>query len=106
MIPKSGYVGSGKVTETVKPIKDVTFEVNGVERKIDDLSLKAPNMLHDSVDYDKSEYIVKVEWIKTVPKEDAYWVKCLKANQNSAYKLGSQYTIDKVSEFFGLEIDI
>jgi hypothetical protein len=31
MIPKSGYDGIGKVTETVKSIKDVTFEINGVE---------------------------------------------------------------------------
>ncbi|WP_066320529.1 hypothetical protein [Bacillus sp. FJAT-29814] len=84
MIPKSGYVGIGKVA---------------------DLSVKAPNMLHDVDDPEKCEYIVKVEWVKTVPKEDAYWIKGLKANQNSAYKLRSQYTIDKVSEFFGLDID-
>ncbi|MGE7834937.1 endonuclease NucS domain-containing protein [Viridibacillus arvi] len=105
MIPKSGYVGIGKVTEIVKPIKDVTFEVNGIEKNLADLNLKALNMLHDSEDPDKCEYIVKVEWIRTVLKEDAYWIKGLKANQNSAYKLRSQYTIEKVSEFFGLEID-
>ncbi|MFD2657938.1 endonuclease NucS domain-containing protein [Gracilibacillus thailandensis] len=105
MIPKSGYVGIGKVTETVKPIKDATFEENVEEKGIANLSLKAPNMLHDSDELDKCEYIVKVDWIKTVPKEDAYWIKGLKANQNSAYKLRSQYTIDKVSEFFGLEND-
>jgi hypothetical protein len=103
MIPKSGYVGIGKVTETVKPIKDVIFEVNDMEKKITELSLKAPNMLHDSEDPETCEYIAKVEWIKTVPKEGAFWIKGLKANQNSAYKLRSQYTIDKVSEFFGLE---
>ncbi|MFJ5717410.1 hypothetical protein [Neobacillus sp. NPDC093127] len=62
-------------------------------------------MLHDADDPEKCEYIVKVEWGKTVPKEDAYWIKGLKANQNSAYKLRSQYTIDKVSEFFGIDID-
>jgi hypothetical protein len=42
---------------------------------------------------------------KDCPKEDAFWIKGLKANQNSAYKLRSQYTIDKVSEFFGLDND-
>jgi hypothetical protein len=103
MIPKSGYVGIGKVTEAVEPIKDATFVVNGVEKKISDLNLKALKMLHDSDDPEKCEYIVKVEWLKTVPKEDAYWTKGLKANQNSAYKLRSQYTIDKVSEYFGLD---
>lgn len=103
MIPKSGYVAVGKVTETVKPIKDVVFKINGVDKKIDELNVKAPNMLHDVDDLEKCEYIVKVDWIKFVSKEQAYWVKGLKANQNSAYKLRSQYTIDKVSEFFGIE---
>lgn len=103
MIPKSGYVAVGKVTETVKPIKDVVFKINGVDKKIDELNVKAPNMLHDVDDLEKCEYIVKVDWIKFVSKEQAYWVKGLKANQNSAYKLRSQYTIDKVSEFFEIE---
>lgn len=71
-IPKSGYVGIGKVTEKVKPIKEITFGLNGMEKKIAELELKAANMLHDSDDLEKCEYIVKVEWTKTVPKEDAY----------------------------------
>ncbi|WP_336881504.1 DUF91 domain-containing protein [Priestia koreensis] len=105
MIPKSGYVGIGKVIETVKPIKDVTFSVDGIEKNFSELDIKAPNMLHDINDLDKCEHIVKVQWIKYVSKEQAYWERGLKANQNSAYKLRSQYTIDKVSEFFKIEKD-
>ncbi|MEH7744733.1 endonuclease NucS domain-containing protein [Neobacillus drentensis] len=103
MIPKKGYVGIGKVVETVKPIKDVKFKVGKEEKSVGDLVLKAQNMLHDIDDSEICEYVVKVEWLKHVPKEEAYWEKGLKANQNSAYKLRSQYTIEKVSEFFGLE---
>jgi hypothetical protein len=103
MIPKSGYVGIGTVIETAKPIKDVTFNVNETEVKMSELNLQATNMFHDEEDLEKCEYVVKVKWTATVPKEEAYWVKGLRANQNSAYKLRSQYTIDKVMEFFELD---
>jgi hypothetical protein len=105
MIPKSGYVAIGTVVETAKPIKDVMFTIEGEEKNIAELQMVAPNMLHDLDDLEKCEHVVKVEWIKYVPKEQAYWEKGLKANQNSAYKLRSQYTIDKVSKFFGIEQD-
>lgn len=101
MIPKKGYVGIGKVIETAKPIKDVTFEIKGEKVSAKNIPWSSPEMLHDLDDLEKCEYIVKIDWIKTIPKDRAYWVKGLKANQNSAYKLRSQYTIEKVSEFFG-----
>ena len=62
-------------------------------------------MFHDVEDLEKCEYVVKVKWLANVSKAEAYWVKFLKANQNSAYKLRSQYTIDKVLEFFELNTD-
>lgn len=102
MIPKSGYVGIGKVIDTAKPIKDVTFKKGGRDVSAREIDWNAPDMLHDLENLEKCEYIVKVEWIKTVPKEEAYWVQGLKANQNSAYKLRSQYTIEMVSEKFGI----
>ncbi len=105
MIPKSGYVGIGIVIDTVKPIKDVTFKVNETEVKMSELNLKATNMFHDVENLEKCEYVVKVKWLANVSKEEAYWVKGLKANQNSAYKLRSQYTIDKVLEFFEIDTD-
>lgn len=100
MIPKSGYVGIGIVTETVQSIHDATF----MNKKMSQLELNATEMYHDAEDPDKYEYIVKIDWIKTVPKEQAYWEKGLKANQNSVYKLKNQYTADKVLTFFDLDL--
>jgi hypothetical protein len=105
MIPKSGYVGVGIVTEKTVPVKGVTFIIDDEKVKMSALNLRATNMFHDVENPDKCKYIVKVKWLKTVPKEEAYWIKGLKANQNSAYKLTSQYTIDKVSEYLKLEND-
>ncbi|MED1204207.1 endonuclease NucS domain-containing protein [Heyndrickxia acidicola] len=107
MIPKKGYVGIGRVIEEAKPIGEATLSVDGEDKKFHDLKLqlKAPDMFHDMEDNEKCEYIVKVEWERYVEKEKAYWEKGLKANQNSAYKLRSQYTIDKVSKYFSINID-
>ncbi|WP_413375692.1 endonuclease NucS domain-containing protein [Alkalihalobacillus sp. 1P02AB] len=102
MMPAVGYIGIGKVIETAQPIKEVTFDVDGIEKRMEELELHGPDILYDKEDLDNCEYVVKVEWIKTVPIEKAFKEKGLKANQNTAFKLNSQYTIDKVSEFFGL----
>ena len=48
------------------------------------------------------EYVVTIDWIKAFPIEQAYWTKGLRANQNAAYKLSSQFTIEKLEEFFGI----
>lgn len=103
MIPKHGYVGIGKVIEESKPLKEVEIEIEEEQKKLFELPLKASNMGHDLEDYDFCEHVVRIEWIKTVPKDKAFWTKGLKANQNSAYKLRSQYTIDKVSNYFGIK---
>ena len=54
-------------------------------------------------DLEKTEYLVRIQWIKTIPEEKAFWVKGMRANQNSAFKLKSEYTLKKLLEFFGLE---
>ncbi|MBX0314163.1 DUF91 domain-containing protein [Planococcus glaciei] len=100
MVPKIGYVGIGIVNSKSTPLKDAMITVNGKQEKLLDYSLEAEDMDHDLDDLEKCEYVVGVEWIKTVPIENAFWIKGLKANQNSAYRLRSQYTIEKVEEFF------
>lgn len=105
MIPKHGYVAVGKVKSKSVPLSEAQVEVNGVVKKLVDCDLEASNIKHDINDKEKCEYVVNVEWEKTVSKDSAFWIKGLRANQNSAYKLRSQYTIEKVLEFFGLDSD-
>ncbi|MFS0786638.1 DUF91 domain-containing protein [Shouchella sp. 1P09AA] len=101
-MPGAGYMGVGTVTETVKPLKDVTFYIDGEECSIWDLDLQAKEITYGADDPDECEYIVKIDWTATVPVEKAYKEKGLKANQNIAFKLNSQFTIDKVTKFFNL----
>lgn len=62
-------------------------------------------MLHNLDNNELCEHVVLVKWIKDVSKENAFWTKGLKANQNNAYKLRSQYTIEKALNYFGIEED-
>ncbi|EHB62694.1 hypothetical protein PaelaDRAFT_3937 [Paenibacillus lactis 154] len=51
------------------------------------------SMDKDVNDPDLCEYVVRVDWIKTLPKHEAIWEKGMFANQNSACKLRNQFTI-------------
>lgn len=104
MRPKKGYLGVGIVKEKSKSIKEfkVTLE-DGTTKPIMGIKLKAEGLKENADDPDLCEYFVKVEWIKTVSEDKAYWEKGLRANQNSAFKLKSTYTLEKLLKFFGLE---
>jgi hypothetical protein len=101
-IPKTGYVGVGIVQETVVPIKDFTVQIDGMQIPLIEADLEV-SMDIDIDDPDLCEYVVRVEWQKTVSKTQAYWEKGMFANQNSACKLRNQFTLEKLAKFF--EID-
>lgn len=102
-IPKQGYVGVGVVKEPTVKVSDFKVAVDGVEKPILETPLKAPKMGEYADDSDKSEYLVRVEWLKTVPAEQAVWEKGMFANQNSACKMRSTFTIERLVKHFGLE---
>ena len=64
--------------------------------------LQAPDMGEHAGEPEKTEYLVRVRWQKTVPKEQAIWEKGMFANQNSACRLRNQFTLDRLIERFGL----
>ncbi|NGM83955.1 DUF91 domain-containing protein [Paenibacillus sp. 7124] len=101
-IPKTGYVGVGIVQETVVPIKDFTVLIEGEQVSLLEADLEV-SMDIDIDDPDLCEYIVRVEWQKTVSKAQAYWEKGMFANQNSACKLRNQFTLERLAKFF--EVD-
>jgi hypothetical protein len=56
----------------------------------------------NSEDVDLSEYLVRVEWLKAVPKSEAYWEKGFFALQHTACRLTSSFTIERLAKHFGL----
>lgn len=65
-----GFVGIGRVKE--KAIRIADFKHKG--KPLLDVPLKMKNMFNNS-DNDKSEYVVKVEWLKVVDSDNAKWLK-------------------------------
>lgn len=102
-VPKSGYVGVGIVKETAIRVKDFMVEDDGIEKPILEMPLTAPNMAKNSEDEELSEYLVRIEWVKTVPIEKAIWEKGMFANQNSACKLRNKFTLERLTQLFGLD---
>jgi len=102
-IPQRGYVGVGIVNETSRPIKDFMIQFDDKEIPILEAPLAATAMGERADDLDVCPYLVRVEWIKAVPREKAYWEKGLFAIQHTACRLRNQFTIEKLSQHFGLD---
>lgn len=102
-IPGKGYTGVGVVKEESVRVTEFKVDVAGEEIPILDAPLDAPNMGENADDQELSEYVVKVEWIKTDPIENAYKEKGLFANQNIVCRLRNKFTLDRLKKHF--EID-
>jgi hypothetical protein len=98
-VPGVGYVGVGKVVGEACEADTALLTVDGTQTRFRDLHLTGV-YTHDN---GEPEVIVPVEWIATVPLQQAVWEKGMFANQNSACKLRNRYTLDRLSSAFGLE---
>ena len=101
-VPQNGYVGVGIVKEEAVRVNDFLLAPN-LEVPILEADLEAPKMGENADDEERSEYLVRVEWIKTVPLDNPIWEKGMFANQNSACKLRNKFTIERLSTLFELD---
>jgi len=67
------------------------------------MDLEAPSMDENADNLELSEYLVRVEWIMTLPVEQAIWEKGMYANQNSVTKLRNKFTLERLTERFELD---
>ena len=103
-IPGAGYVGVGTVTHMPKPATDVTFEVNGEEVKFFDLPLKAD--YHKNCPKETEEFIVRVNWQKTVSQDNAVIEKDFFSNQVVVARPIADrwhYTIKRLKEIWDIQ---
>lgn len=98
---RSGYVGVGRVIGEAMPFSDAQLVVDGELRRMAELELRA-SYQHTNGAEDNDEYVVPIEWIATVPIEEAVWAKGMFANQNSACRLRSRFTLDELTKRFNL----
>jgi Endonuclease NucS len=99
-----GYVGYGIVTGTAVMAKD--FEVTGgkliemYERK--DVILKEPILFHDKDDEEMAEYLVGIDWKKSLPTESAHTFKGIFTNPNIVCKLRNPATLEFLQSRFNV----
>jgi len=106
-VPATGYVGVGKVLEPRTPVE--TFLVpdgKGGMVPIVDLPLKIANATKFKDDQEKAEYLVRVEWLKTVPISQAIKERGFFGNQNTVARPTAGkwvHTVARLKELFGIE---
>lgn len=96
---QAGYVGYGIVTAPSVPVRD--FLVG--DTPILKLPLESRGFGHDVDDLDKSEYLVGVEWRKTLPLSEAKTFQGVFANQNIVCKLRDTATIEFLQGIFPVD---
>lgn len=103
-IPHVGYVGAGIVRHEVSQAKDVRFSIDGQELGFSDLPVTG-DYLYAENEPDKAEYVVQVDWIKTIPESQAVKELGFFGNQNSVCRPRDQkwvYTVDRLKTLWGI----
>lgn len=75
--------------------------VTGAGQRLGDLDLKQPKILHDPDDVENADYLVGVNWIKTLPISQGKWFDGGFANQNVVCKLRHPATLEFLAQEFG-----
>ncbi|TFD59607.1 hypothetical protein [Cryobacterium sp. Hh38] len=76
---------------------------NGSATELNALPLAGTYRHEGDEDDDIAEWAVPVDWTHVIPRENGFWKPGMFANQNTATKLRNQFTIDQVTEAFGLD---
>lgn len=82
-LPRIGYVGVGRVTEAVVPVKEFTVRTPQGERPGLEVLAHADLYNRNAHDFEKAEYFVRVAWLDTVPEDEAVNEVGLFGNQNT-----------------------
>ena len=97
-----GFVGVGKVKE--KAVRIIDFRHNG--KSLSHLPLINKKMFNNSGN-EKSEFILKVTWLKVFESKDAKWKKksnLFTTRQIKASLQSQKKTIDFINQEFGMDI--
>ena len=106
-VPSSGYIGMGIVKEGIKPVNEFTVTgENGKSTKLVELSKPAALLRSAVNDPETADFLVKVDWIKTIDPSKAIHEKGFFGNQNSVARPRSpkwEHTVDRLKKRFGIE---
>ena len=102
-IPGVGYVGVGRVTESVQSVNDFTVVQNGESKFAKDVLSTSERLKELADDPEKAEHFVGVEWLQTVPVNEAIKGVGLFGNQNTVCQPTSpkwRHTVERLKAHF------
>jgi len=106
-VPGSGYVGVGVVTEGMKPVDNVMISnEKGDKVELVQISKPAASLRTFADDPDTADYLVRVDWLKTVDPTEAIHEKGFFGNQNSVARPRTpkwEHTVERLKKRFGIE---
>lgn len=95
----NGYLGYGKVTIE----KTLAADFQTPDGPLLEQPLLGRDLGHHSDNPELAEYVVGIDWRKTVDRNQGKWFKGAFANQNIVCKLRDQATVDFLKDEFGVE---
>ncbi len=106
-VPGSGYVGVGVVTEGMEPVDKVMMpDEKGDKVQLVQISKSAASLRSAADDPDTADYLVRVDWLKTVDLTEAIREKGFFGNQNSVARPRTpkwDHTVERLKKRFGIE---
>lgn len=105
-VPGQGYVGVGIVDGPVVKVDEFEIEDNGSMRLLTEDDVNGKGIFRDQGDEEKTEYLVKVMWIKTLELNQAIKEKGFFGNQNTVCKPVTkkwQHTVERLKKRFGIK---
>ena len=103
-IPHTGYVGVGVVTDTVLQAKDAVFDHENTQTPMKELPLHG-KYFYSEDDPENAEYVVKIQWIKTVATSKAVKEIGFFGNQNTVCRPTAEkwnFTVDRLKKSWGI----
>jgi len=105
-VPGQGYVGVGTIAGPVVKVDKFEIECDGSNRLLTEADVVGSDIFKDKDDEEKSEYLVRVNWIKTLDLNQAIKEKGFFGNQNTVCKPVTkkwQHTVERLKKRFGVE---
>jgi hypothetical protein len=102
-IPKTGYVGVGRVIEAVQSVNDFKGQTPEGEKNCLEVLKHAADYQKNAHDIEKAEYFVRVEWLDTVQESKALNEVGLFGNQNTVCQPTTpkwRHTVERLKTYF------
>lgn len=106
-VPGAGYVGVGEVKEEMQPVDSFNvYDDVGNKVPIVQVSEEAKKLKKVEDNSNLADYLVRVEWFKTLHPAQAIWEKGFFGNQNSVARPRAakwDHTVERLKTLFGVE---